>query len=268
MNLISRFFTMRQNVFRHFVAIVIFPLCLSSALADAEDLRISSNASVNFSPTGCITNIVSKKQIVVSGGGLMAEKKLGEGTNKSVIHQGWGSIVNNEAKYQAKDGGDEFTGTILDSKTPGSPKELDFSVLYTKLTENKLNIHVTVTYVADTKWVRLPFYQFQFPWSAYADGNVTSLTAKGQEENTSLSSDKTIPFKGIYTQVMIAKEKQSILIESSDGCEMSICDARQWNENYIRISVAPKTKEWKEVYTPSAGEKFSFDVIVTVKADD
>lgn len=246
---------------------VLLGIALSSLTgAGAEELRLSSNTVVSFSALGGIAHITCKDQSLFGQAFIIAEKKLDTGS-KSVIHQNWNSVLGNKSRYEGKADGAEFSGTIIDSKSPGSPRELEYTVTYSKLTDNKLGIHVAITYLADSKWFHPAYFNFQFPFSIFADGSVTTLDNRGKEQSAILGDSLT--FKGIYRQIKVEKKnKQGVALEANGDCDMTLTDARQWKENYLSVAVFPRIKEWRDFYVVPADNKVSFDLTVTLISGD
>ncbi len=243
--------------------------CSLSLRADTEELKLSDKVLISFNPLGCISKITVDNAPILEASFVMAEKKIAEGTivdpkAKSVIHQNWSSVLGDKAQHQAKDSSQEFSGTIIDSKSPGKPRELDYVVTYTKIDENKFRVHATITPLTDSKWFAKPFYQFAFPFAVYGDGTVVTQTTRGQEEQTRLNADK-LAFKGEYSQVAIMNGKRGLILECNEDCVIRLTDTRLWKGKVLSVSVSPKPKGSEDSNASELTEKSEIDVVVTVK---
>lgn len=261
-----------RHAHRALVALPLLALCCVSALADSEELRLSGDTVVNFNPMGCISNVICKKDPVIKEGMLMAEKKIGEGTvaninAKSVIHQSWTSVLDDKGQYQSKDNGGEFSGTIIDSKSPGKPREIEYAVTYTKLADNKLRVQVSATYLADSVWFGKLSYNITLPFSFYSDGTVSTQTTRGQDDRVTLNSEKPLAFKGLFSQVAVMKDRKGVIIEGGEDCQITLNDARQWKQNVLSVAITPKITEWKDAYPVASGEKTNFEFQITIKSE-
>ncbi|PAW79195.1 MAG: hypothetical protein B9S32_04375 [Verrucomicrobia bacterium Tous-C9LFEB] len=260
------------RIVRNACGLLLLLSCVLPLRADTEELKLSDKTLITFNPLGCISKITIDNAPILEASFVMAEKKIAEGTitdpkAKSVIHQNWSSVLGDKAQYQVKDSSHEFSGTIIDSKSPGKPRELDYVVTYTKLDENRFRVHATVTPLSDSKWFAKPFYQFSFPFAVYGDGTVVTQTTRGQEEQTRLNTDKLV-FKGEYSQVSILNGKRGLILECNDDCVIRLTDTRLWKGKVLSVSVAPKPKGSDDPNASELTEKSEIDVVVTVKTGE